>query len=150
MASKKAGSRTAIKAAAVALTMGAGSTAVRAAAAAGATRPESGADEGGANAVLQAVAEQMPGWKLAGPVRRTAVIAATDDARHNVETGVSLADLRRKFFGTAATDSADADAVDEQYQAREADVAVFRIEPIGGGPSRVAELRAGKVQVVSG
>jgi hypothetical protein len=102
-------------------------------------------DSSDSGEVAKAVEEQLPGWKLARP-------AAHDDAGRNalprrVAQGASIDDLRRKFLGSA--DGAhDVDSGD--YPALDENVRVFRVEPVGGGPARVAELRGGKIKLVSG
>ena len=113
-----------------------------------------------AAALESALKEQMPGWKLA---RTPPLAQSTTDRASRAAKGASVDDLRRKFLGgaggaDAASDlkrkflgSDDADASDDNaHYPPPDDRRVFRIEPVDGGPPQVAEMRNGKIKLVSG
>ncbi|WP_320499077.1 hypothetical protein [Dongia rigui] len=64
----------------------------------------------------------------------------------DTQPGVDVDTLRRKFLGTAK----DSEAAPANASTAATPVKVFRVEPEHGGPSRVAELRNGKINIVSG
>jgi hypothetical protein len=120
--------------------------AAAAVAVAAATRSRTDRGEAGVDSVGRAVREQMPGWRLAKTKPKPHVITHDDEGTGEAQSGATLADLRRKFLGQVDA----SDSTGESYSEPEAGITVFRIEPVSGGPARVAELRDGKIRVVSG
>jgi hypothetical protein len=117
-------------------------------------------DSGDTSQVEKAVEEQLPGWKVVAP--HHARPGETDTPRRAAQ-GASVADLRRKFIGPADGDeglrkkflgseesATDEGAEGDEYPSLDESVRVFRVEPVDGGPARVAELRGGKIKLVSG
>ncbi|MBL0729676.1 hypothetical protein [Piscinibacter sp. HJYY11] len=94
-----------------------------------------------------AVADQMPGWRMVGTSFEVDSVTITG---HPVDTqqGVDLTALRKKFLGAATPPiklrrSSAADSASKP-------IAVFKVAPAAGGPTQVAEMRDGKIRIVTG
>lgn len=102
-----------------------------------------------ADEIARMVSEQLPGFKptSAGP---SLADAAARSAVKSVRPGLSVEELRRKFYGD---DSADAsEAVDESQLLDSAPrVGSVMVEPIDGGPAKTADIGPdGSVKIVQG
>lgn len=93
--------------------------------------------------VDKVVRKQLPGWKRSE--------SAGDHPRHSVrqaiKQGPNVSDLRRKFFGGGVADNT---AKQKTHARRPSDVQVVHVTPVDGGPSKVAEIRNGRVKIVQG
>ena len=101
-----------------------------------------------ADAIAQAIAKDLPGFKLAeqSPVAHDAASAALE--AECAEHGPSIQQLRRKFLGDSA-DSTESAAPDD-YGAFESNRVSVRVEPKKGGPTKTADIKGGKVKIVQG
>jgi|GEM_PF-2860890 len=104
-------------------------------------------DGAAAKSSTEVIAEQMPGWKLA-PQTKLRSPGLFHEGDMKIETGPSIAQLRRKFLGGEA----DSDAVDESsmFAAVNRRVQTVQIEPKSGGPAKTADIRGGKITIVQG
>ncbi len=93
----------------------------------------------------------MPGWRLAsaGPVVTITSFVQDQGFEMKIDSGPSLDELRRKFLGTGSP-SPQADFIDAGHNARGQDVTAVRIEPIGGGGAKTADIVGGRVTIVQG
>jgi hypothetical protein len=101
-----------------------------------------------ADAIAQAIAKDLPGFRLAkqAPVAHDAV-AGTLEAECE-EHGPSLKQLRRKFLGDAA--DAQESAAPDDYGAFESNRVSVRVEPKKGGPEKTVDIKGGKAKIVQG
>ena len=86
--------------------------------------------------LLSLIARDLPGWTLAPPKEHIA-----RPANPNIRPGPSLAQLAKKA-GLPEPKLA--------WMNNQPSVESFRVMPAGGGASKVAELRNGRVQIVQG
>jgi hypothetical protein len=97
--------------------------------------------------VDEIVEREMPGWRVVN-VRQTARIPIADSGTMKSQKGPSIAQLKRKFLGDGARDAAgDQDAGFAPVNDK---VKTVRIEPKAGGPSKTADIRKGKINIVQG
>jgi hypothetical protein len=97
----------------------------------------------------EVVAEQMPGWKLA-PTMRLRSPSYMTEGDMKIETGPSIAQLRRKFLSDGASDgalTADDSSILANVNRR---VKTVQVEPKSGGPAKTADIRGGKITIVQG
>ena len=104
---------------------------------------------GGADmdAVARAIAQQLPGWRLA----RQQVVSDTNakQAIRGAARGASLEELRKKFLPAGESSDAASDGAGAA-DAPKANRRSVLIEPEAGGPSKVVDIVDGKVKVVQG
>jgi hypothetical protein len=97
-----------------------------------------------ASSLAQTVGQQMPGWKLVPTAEGLDAISGSDDSALTHQ-GAGVDALRAKYLGRrSAAPPSRADAKPR------VEVKVFKVQPASGGPAQVAELRDGKVRIVSG
>lgn len=122
--------------------------AMKLAGAVGAARKKTIGDAAGKTSLAAIVAEQMPGWKLAPEMKlRSPDLAMEGDVK--IDTGPSIAQLRRKFLGGGDADEgvADESTILADVNRR---VKTVQIEPKSGGPAKTADIRGGKITIVQG
>ena len=100
-----------------------------------------------ADAIAQAIAKDLPGFKLAQPAPVAHDAAGALEAECE-EHGPSIQQLRKKFLGDSA-DAAESAAPDD-YGAFESNRVSVRVEPKKGGPTKTADIKGGKVKIVQG
>jgi hypothetical protein len=99
-----------------------------------------------ADEITRMVSEQLPGFKPSKAAPSLADAAARDAVK-SVRPGVSVDELRRKFFGD---DSADAGDASELFDSAPR-VGSVMVEPIDGGPAKTADIAPdGSVKIVQG
>lgn len=114
----------------------------------GAAGKKAAGDAAGKTSLAAIVAEQMPGWKLVPEMKlRSPDLTMEGDVK--IDTGPSIAQLRRKFLGGGDADEGVADESTLLANVNRR-VKTVQIAPKTGGPAKTADIRGGKVTIVQG
>jgi hypothetical protein len=93
------------------------------------------------------VKKQLPGWRIA----REESAADLQNSKGSPLTvrGATLGELRRKYLPAGDQDAVDS-VTPADYMKPASGKQSFRVEPEGGGPSKVADLDKGQIKLVQG